>query len=442
MSPLLAAWLAGLLAACACAVAFLPATRQHQVQAYLQQSGLLSTPSARRRAMRPAHQVRLAVEQWDLELLLTEVTMLLRSGAPTAHAWERVLERQGVSAEVGDDGLPRILSLMASLPDTRWQPPSLKAGAAERKQRAAANRAAIPGVIAACRLSTSLGAPLAQILDSLARGIADAGRAHASRAVALAGQRSTSRLLMSLPLLGLALGALIGADPIGFLLDGSVGTALAALAVGLMVMAWWWSQKLVAAAMSDAEGLDQGLVLQMAEAALQAGSSIPNVLSALGDAAEEEGFGVVARALLLGSSWQMAWQAPDRRASESQARQRPARDSPMPEEQAPDIRAGSTKPRWRWGLGAGSALQGTPFASRYERLESALRPAWEDGADPGPLLVASARSLRAARSSQNEQAAQRLAVRLVLPLGLCSLPAFIILGIVPVIASVGQELLS
>ena len=41
----------------------------------------------------------------------------------------------------------------------------------------------------------------------------------------------------------------------------------------------------------------------------------------------------------------------------------------------------------------------------------------------------------------NEEAAERLAVRLVLPLGLCHLPAFIVLGIVPVVASVGLDLL-
>ena len=39
-------------------------------------------------------------------------------------------------------------------------------------------------------------------------------------------------------------------------------------------------------------------------------------------------------------------------------------------------------------------------------------------------------------------AAERLAVRLVLPLGACHLPAFVILGIAPVVASVGMSMLS
>jgi len=40
------------------------------------------------------------------------------------------------------------------------------------------------------------------------------------------------------------------------------------------------------------------------------------------------------------------------------------------------------------------------------------------------------------------QDAERLAVRLVLPLGACHLPAFVILGIAPVVASVGMSMLS
>ena len=44
--------------------------------------------------------------------------------------------------------------------------------------------------------------------------------------------------------------------------------------------------------------------------------------------------------------------------------------------------------------------------------------------------------------ARDEEAAERLAVRLVLPLGACHLPAFVILGIAPVVASVGMSMLS
>ena len=52
-----------------------------------------------------------------------------------------------------------------------------------------------------------------------------------------------------------------------------------------------------------------------------------------------------------------------------------------------------------------------------------------------------ATSLRAGRAARDQEAAERLAVRLVVPLGACHLPAFVILGIVPVVASVGLDLL-
>ena len=44
--------------------------------------------------------------------------------------------------------------------------------------------------------------------------------------------------------------------------------------------------------------------------------------------------------------------------------------------------------------------------------------------------------------SRDEEAAERLAVRLVLPLGAFHLPAFVILGIAPVVASVGMGVLA
>ena len=57
------------------------------------------------------------------------------------------------------------------------------------------------------------------------------------------------------------------------------------------------------------------------------------------------------------------------------------------------------------------------LGGRYRRLEGCLRPGWEDGASPGPLLAATAACVRDGRAAADEEAAQRLAVRLVVPLG-------------------------
>ena len=270
--------------------------------------------------------------------------------------------------------------------------PARPAGPAEAGHRAAG----VPGAVASCRLSTALGAPLADILQTVAGGVAESGRAEASRRAALAGPRSTARLLACLPVVGLGLGMLVGADSASLLLDGGLGSAVGALGIGLMVVGHLVTRRLIRAATAEGEVVDEALVLDLAAAALSAGASVPGVLTALGAALEEEGAGVVGRALLLGAPWEEAWQAPE-------------------DEQ------------WR---------------ARRSRLESCLRPGWEDGASPAALLAATAASLRAGRRARDEEAAERLAVRLVLPLGACHLPAFVILGIAPVVASVGMSMLS
>lgn len=65
----------------------------------------------------------------------------------------------------------------------------------------------------------------------------------------------------------------------------------------------------------------------------------------------------------------------------------------------------------------------------------ALRAGWEDGSAPGPALRAAADAVRRDRHARALEAASRLGVRLVLPLGLCHLPAFVLLGVAPVLVS-------
>ena len=255
--------------------------------------------------------------------------------------------------------------------------------------------AAVPGAVAACRLTAALGAPLAGILEAVAGGVAESGRAEASRRTALSGPRATARLLAVLPPVGLLLGAAVGARPEEVLLDGGLGSVLGAAGICLMIVGHRATARMVSAATASSSGVDEALVLDLAAAALACGASLPGALRALGEALDEEELAVAGRALLLGADWEEAWGAPDDEA-------------------------------WR---------------ERRSRLEGCLRPGWEDGASPAPLLEGTAASLRAGRRAADEEAAERLAVRLVLPLGLCHLPAFVVLGIAPVVASVGLDLL-
>ncbi|WP_018775020.1 type II secretion system F family protein [Arthrobacter sp. 131MFCol6.1] len=72
-------------------------------------------------------------------------------------------------------------------------------------------------------------------------------------------------------------------------------------------------------------------------------------------------------------------------------------------------------------------------APQLHALRDALSFAALTGAPSSALLYAQAARLRRERNRTAEQRAAALGVKLVVPLGLCSLPAFVCLGVVPVL---------
>ena len=135
------------------------------------------------------------------------------------------------------------------------------------------------------------------------------------------------------------------------------------------------------------EGPDVVLLLDLLDVAVTAGAGVPRALEAVGEAVGgDDGCGLagVAVELLLGASWAAAW-------------------------------------------------VGVP--TRLEPVAECLEAAWVHGAAPGPALRARAGAIRRDRRRGGREAAGRLGVHLVLPLGLCFLPAFVLLGLVPVLVS-------
>jgi tight adherence protein B len=100
-------------------------------------------------------------------------------------------------------------------------------------------------VLAATRLATELGAPLAAVLDGCARSLAADAEAEARVRAASAGPAQSRTLLTWLPLLGLVLGAALGADVAAVLLDGGAGTGAALLGTVLTVAGRRWVARLV-----------------------------------------------------------------------------------------------------------------------------------------------------------------------------------------------------
>lgn len=75
--------------------------------------------------------------------------------------------------------------------------------------------------------------------------------------------------------------------------------------------------------------------------------------------------------------------------------------------------------------------------ARMWSLGRSLRPAWERGSSPIDALDALADATLAKARSSGDAAAAELGVRLSLPLALCLLPAFVLVGIVPLLIAVG-----
>ncbi|MBM7478701.1 type II secretion system F family protein [Oerskovia jenensis] len=183
---------------------------------------------------------------------------------------------------------------------------------------------------------------------------------------------------------------------------GAVGCGVA------VALAPWWAARagvrarlvaltqavrVVGRAPGPAGQVEIGVLLELLGAAVRAGTSVPRALEAVGQAIGGPDGAALARAgaaVVLGAGWAEAW-------------------------------------------------SGAP--ARLAVVRSALGLAWEQGAAPGEALRAAGEQLRSDQQAAARQAAARLAVHLVLPLGVCFLPAFVLIGLLPVLLSLGGGVL-
>jgi pilus assembly protein TadC len=77
-----------------------------------------------------------------------------------------------------------------------------------------------------------------------------------------------------------------------------------------------------------------------------------------------------------------------------------------------------------------------------EDLGRLLTRALEGGAAPADVVRRLAADRRAAARAAATEDVQRVGVAVVAPLGLCFLPAFVLLGVVPIVAGVAGRLLA
>ena len=254
------------------------------------------------------------------------------------------------------------------------------------------------------RMSESAGAPLATSLERAAEHAEERIDALLGRQSALAAPRATGRILSWLPLLGLGLGVLMGSDPVGVLTGSILGALTGLLGLGLAFVGRRWTAALVhraeveslrtanaesetekSALPADAGPVDTALVLELLAAQLRAGLAPLAALGTLAEALNSRPLHTVCQRLQMGNSWGNAW--------------------------------------------SGSA------AGTFGELRDALAPAYTGGVPSTALLLSLADAHRLRERRAAERAAGKLSVALVVPLGLCSLPAFICLGIMPILIS-------
>ena len=314
----------------------------------------------------------------ELSLLVAEVATRLRAGAPTSLAWGLALARIGAGGIVPESAsYPPILDEWAREPP-RWELP-LRARAPD----AAARRTAA-SVALACRFSHGLGAPMADILDAIGDSIDDGQSVAEARRVASAGPLMSARVLAALPLVGITCALALGASPWQFYTGGTVGRICALLGAAAWVVGIASCRRILARARSTDEDTDPALACDLVAAGLACGAAIPRVLDALAAACARESLAWTAHALRLGVPWDEAWEE---------------------------------TPEWA------------------HPLRDALESSWTSGSAPEMMLARSASWERRARLADAKTRAEELSVRLVGPLGACFLPAFLALGIAPLLAS-------
>lgn len=101
--------------------------------------------------------------------------------------------------------------------------------------------------LAACwRVAERSGAGLARSVERLAAAERDADEVRGQLRAQLAAPRSSARVLATLPLIGIAMGAALGAEPIAWLAGTPAGRACALLAIALTVAGLAWIARIAA----------------------------------------------------------------------------------------------------------------------------------------------------------------------------------------------------
>lgn len=276
----------------------------------------------------------------DIADSVQTLAVLLQAGAVPLVAWRHLASTgDEVAASVltrTDDGLPLVAAIEAQ--GGMWVE-----------------------LAAAWEIAATVGAPLADVLRTIAEALRDAASAADDVRVALAEPAGTARLLLWMPLVGLLLGFALGFDTLGVMVANPIGTACVLAGLLLVVAARLWTRRLLGRA--GPEPGTPGMAAELVAVALAGGAPID-------------------RAVRLAAETRVV--------------------DPLGKERVGEV---------------------------LELSRAAGVPAIE------LLRAAAAQDRHRARVTGRLRAA-RLSTRLLLPLGICTLPAFLLLGVAPLLLSV------
>lgn len=314
------------------------------------------------------------------------LAVLLVAGVPPASAWDYLADTL-TTRGIGKDPITGVVSAAALAARDGVDVPAAIVAAAPSGPAGHA----WCSVAAAWSVAIGTGARLGPCLSQLARSQRALGQAQRDIDAALAGPRSTSRLVSVLPVVGLLFGAVLGFDTLGTLFGTVPGLVCLTLGAILSIAAWRWSNRMVRRAVPTTSA--PGLEIDLLAIALSSGASIDRARGAVDDALKQCGLGAIAEGA-----------APGSRRTRSGA----------------DVRA------------AGPA----PSSDTAMAIDSVLTLSRAAGIPAADLLVSEAESVRRDARSRAQRAAAALGTRLMLPLGICVLPAFMLVGVVPLVLSV------
>lgn len=198
----------------------------------------------------------------EVPLLIHQLTGLLAAGRAPHQLWA---DAAALQAAAGKDPAGSLSARLLPVLEAAAQSASLGLSPVPVFRAAAKELAGTPGKmrrpgggrdaaspaglwtgLAACvSVSERSGAPLAGVLGRYAAQLESALDNQAARETALAGPQATVRLLTWLPVGGLGLGYLLGADPVGILLGSPLGWLAGTAGLALSLAGRFWSRALV-----------------------------------------------------------------------------------------------------------------------------------------------------------------------------------------------------